>query len=83
MHQVFMLSLCEGKSFTQRCQDSSTGAIRVSTAARIPVGDLFAPPLLISIPIGGGGGGSEKGLGVNFSYPSNEEDLIVATSHDF
>jgi hypothetical protein len=81
MHQVFMLSLCEGKSFTQRCQDSSTGAIRVSTAARIPVGDLFAPPLLISIPIGGGG--SEKASVIDLSSSSNEEDLIVATSHDF
>jgi hypothetical protein len=79
-HQTFTLSLCGGKSFTQRRQDSSADAIWVSTTTRIPVEDLFVSPSLADIRAGGL---SRKALVIDLSSSLDEEDLIAATSRDF
>jgi hypothetical protein len=75
-----MLSLYGGKSFTQWRQDSSTGAIWVSTTTRIPVRDLFTPPLLAGVRVGVPSG---KAPVIDLSSSSDEEDLFAATSRDF
>jgi hypothetical protein len=79
-HQAFTLSICRGKSFTQRRQDSFASIIWVSTATRIPVGDLFTPPLLVDVREGGT---LQKDPVIDLSSYLDEEDLIAATSHDF
>jgi hypothetical protein len=77
-HQAFTLSLHGGKSFTQRHQDSSVDAIWVSTTTKILIEDLFTPPLLIGVQVGGLREGS-----VDLSSSSDEEDLIATTSRVF